>query len=175
MSACWQPHLRRTIPEISGDTEINTSRSSNTFACLSVEWKLIRVIWQGYVGCMHGEMGFLVTKTQKSLLWMDLPQNFTALKLFSQLNWIYAAQRQDLTHQQYDATYKISELLHFFCDFFIAAWEKLLPKLRYFENSLAASKLLKIKAKLLAWLLLFHFSTTLTMIVFHTLVSTLYV
>ncbi len=58
----------------------------------------------------------------------------------SQLNWIYAAQQQDLTHQQYDATYKISELLHFF----VAAWEKLLPKLRYFENSLAASKLLTI-------------------------------
>ncbi len=30
------------------------------------------------------------------------------------------------------------------CIFFIAAWEKLLPKLRYFENSLAASKLLTI-------------------------------
>ncbi len=38
----------------------------------------------------------------------------------------------------------------FVCEYFIAAWGKWLPKLRYLENSLAANKLLTIKAKLLA-------------------------
>lgn len=58
VSVCWQPHLSRTIPVISEDGEINTSRSSNAFACLSVEWKLIRFIRQGNVGCMHKEKFF---------------------------------------------------------------------------------------------------------------------